>query len=90
MSFVYCGWYNGGNWGGGIIIIIILLSLSSSSSVVVVVVVVVVVAAAALLIGVVFNGLKMFIFIYYEQDRQCTCDVTLRRVYETIVAVEKP
>jgi hypothetical protein len=25
----------------------------------------------------------------YKQDRQCTCNITLRRVYETIVAVEK-
>jgi hypothetical protein len=24
-----------------------------------------------------------------EQDRQCTCNVTLRRVHETIVAGEK-
>jgi len=27
--------------------------------------------------------------IYYQQDRKCKCDVTLRRGSATIVAVEK-
>jgi hypothetical protein len=30
-----------------------------------------------------------YIWIYDEKDRQCTYKVTLRRVYETIVVVEK-
>ena len=28
-------------------------------------------------------------FLPYTQDRQCTCNVTLRRVHVTIVNVEK-
>ena len=30
-----------------------------------------------------------YIWIYDEKDRQCTYKVTLRRVYETIIVVEK-
>ena len=30
-----------------------------------------------------------FLDVKGKQDRQCTCNVTLKRVHETIVAVEK-